>query len=204
MENIEHQKPKQEKYSNSNFLARAMVENFKGTLHELSLRAIQNGDDAVLNVLEVGCGEGELLDLFSESHQNIRLLGCDIDAARLKLAAQKNDVIFASAYGLPFQDNELDLLICCEVLEHLNNPGAALQEIARVAKHYVIFSVPNEPLWRALNFARGKYIGAFGNTPGHVNHWSKKQFANLISEFFSVEVLRSPLPWTMLLARVKS
>jgi hypothetical protein len=50
--------------------------------------------------------------------------------------------------------------------------------------------------------ARGAYLGALGNTPGHVNHWSKRSFAALLSRYGTVEQVRSPFPWTMLLVRV--
>jgi len=63
--------------------------------------------------------------------------------------------------------------------------------------------VPREPIWRILNIARGKYIGDLGNTPGHVNHWSRRGFIDLLSRRFDVVEVRSPLPWTMALCRVR-
>ena len=50
--------------------------------------------------------------------------------------------------------------------------------------------------------ARGAYLRDLGNTPGHVNHWSKRDFVSLLSRHGKVEEVRSPLPWTMLLVRV--
>ena len=81
-------------------------------------------------------------------------------------------------------------------------PEATLAEMARVAARRLLVSVPREPLWRGLNVARGAYLGALGNTPGHVNHWSKRSFAALLSRYGTVEQVRSPFPWTMLLVRV--
>lgn len=62
-------------------------------------------------------------------------------------------------------------------------------------------SVPREPMWRVLEMARGKYPGALGNTPGHVNHWGRASFLELIARRFDVLQTRSPLPWTMVLCR---
>jgi hypothetical protein len=62
--------------------------------------------------------------------------------------------------------------------------------------------VPREPLWRGLNMARGAYWRSLGNTPGHVNHWSKREFVSLLSGYGAVEEARSPFPWTMLLVRL--
>ena len=54
------------------------------------------------------------------------------------------------------------------------SPEATLAEMARVARRHLLVSVPREPLWRGLNMARGAYLRDLGNTPGHVNHWSKR------------------------------
>jgi hypothetical protein len=89
------------------------------------------------------------------------------------------------------------------VLEHVPDPEHALAEMARTARGgHVLVSVPREPLWRALNVARGAYLGALGNTPGHVNHWSKRGFAQLLERYGDVVGVRSPFPWTMLLVKV--
>ena len=92
-------------------------------------------------------------------------------------------------------------MVCCEVLEHLEDPEAGLQALQRVARNHLIISVPREPLWCALNMARGKYLTQWGNTPGHIQHWSKEKFIALVSNYFEVIESKSPLPWTMLLCR---
>jgi hypothetical protein len=48
--------------------------------------------------------------------------------------------------------------------------------MARCAERHLLVSVPREPLWRMLNMARGAYWPALGNTPGHLNHWSRRSF----------------------------
>ena len=58
--------------------------------------------------------------------------------------------------------------------------------------------MPREPLWRALNMARGAYWKDFGNTPGHINHWSARGFARFAEACFDVVDVATPLPWTML------
>jgi hypothetical protein len=63
-------------------------------------------------------------------------------------------------------------------------------------------SVPREPLWRVLNLARGAYWTQLGNTPGHLNHWSRSAFVRLLLRHGEVVEARSPFPWTMLLVRV--
>jgi hypothetical protein len=89
-----------------------------------------------------------------------------------------------------------------EVLEHVPDPERTVAEMARVAERWLLVSVPREPLWRGLNMARGAYLKDLGNTPGHVNHWSKRSFVQMLSRHGKVEEARSPFPWTMLLVRV--
>jgi hypothetical protein len=93
-------------------------------------------------------------------------------------------------------------VLCCEVLEHLGDPEGAVDVLAGLARPWLIASVPREPLWRALNLARLSYIGDLGNTPGHLNHWSRRAFVRFLTRRFEVVQVLSPLPWTMALCRV--
>jgi SAM-dependent methyltransferase len=105
-----------------------------------------------------------------------------------------------SIYELPYKDNSFDLVICTEVLEHLDDPQKALQEMVRVSKKYLLLSVPNEPIFMLSNFLRGKNWSRWGNDIEHINHWSSSSFQSFVSSK-KLEVIRKrhPFPWTMLL-----
>jgi 2-polyprenyl-3-methyl-5-hydroxy-6-metoxy-1,4-benzoquinol methylase len=94
-----------------------------------------------------------------------------------------------------------ELIVCCEVLEHLDDPEAGLETITRLARPWLLVSVPREPIWRALNLARGKYVRDLGNTPGHLGHWSRRAFVEFLRSRVEVVDVRSPVPWTMALCR---
>ena len=104
-----------------------------------------------------------------------------------------------SVYDLTPENDGADLIICCEVLEHLEFPEQALHALQKVVSQRLILSVPREPIWCTLNLVRGKYIPKLGNTPGHIQHWSKRAFIQLVSKYFKVIEAKNPLPWTMLL-----
>jgi ubiquinone/menaquinone biosynthesis C-methylase UbiE len=108
----------------------------------------------------------------------------------------------ADAEDLPFADGEFDMACAIEVLEHVPDPERTLAEMVRVARRHVLVSVPHEPLWRMLNMLRGAYVRQLGNTPGHVNHWSKPAFCDFANKHGQIAAVRSPFPWTMLLVRV--
>ena len=105
---------------------------------------------------------------------------------------------------LEFADDEFELVAATEVLEHVTDPERALAEMARVASRYLLVSVPHEPLWRVLNVARGAYLRQLGNTPGHLNHWTRRSFVSLLGRYGEVMQTRAPFPWTMLLVAVRA
>ncbi|GAB5406858.1 MAG: hypothetical protein Aurels2KO_50890 [Aureliella sp.] len=161
------------------------------------------------NVLEVGCGPGDLAHaLFaSKSQPKPEYRGIDIGQTQVDIARSRySDLVFnvASAYKLPATDGSTNLVVACEVLEHLDRPDEALKEMHRVSNSALLVSVPWEPMWRILNMARGKYLRSFGNTPGHVQHFSRNAIVRLVSQHFVVTHVKSPLPWTMLLAHKRN
>jgi hypothetical protein len=136
-----------------------------------------------------------------------RVVGIDLEDPKLRAEwAQRSrpnlEFRAEDATRLSFGDDEFDAVAAIEVLEHVPEPEATVVEMARVAHRWLLVSVPREPLWRGLNMARGAYLRDLGNTPGHVNHWSKRAFVSLLSRYGTVEEARSPFPWTMALVRV--
>ena len=97
-------------------------------------------------VLEIGCGAGNIL----EKAPSGKLFGVDISLFILNKAKQKLNkkvcLFQANAQTLPFKDQVFTRVICSEVLEHLLDPSAALNEAARILGNQgvVIISVPNE------------------------------------------------------------
>ena len=177
---------------------------FERTLDELFARAAPD------SVLDVGCGEGVLTQHWAERARRAARSSASTSrtpSSRAEWAARGSGPTSSSARcaagELPFADGEFDLVAAIEVLEHVPDPERTVAEMARVARRHLLVSVPHEPLWRVLNVARGAYVRELGNTPGHVNHWSKRAFVRLLGRYGEVVEARSPFPWTMLLVRVR-
>lgn len=193
-----------DKYGSRNPIVKWMMTGFESALSEFVAKASPQ------SIHEIGCGEGYWVLRWNE--QGIQARGCDFSTAVIDIARENSTsrglptTLFQSrsVYALEATEDGADLVVCCEVLEHLENPEAGLRALQRVTKQHLIVSVPNEPLWCALNLARGKYITRWGNTPGHIQHWSKSGFIKLVSQYFEVVETRSPLPWTMLLCRPRN
>ncbi len=190
-----------DKYGSKNPFVKRMMGNFERTLDTLWEQA------APRSILDVGCGEGVLTHKWAERLGDGRIVGIDLDEPELKTAwdlRRRDNLEYRAveATVLPFEDNEFDLASAIEVLEHVPEPANTIAEMARVASRYLLVSVPHEPLWRMLNMARGAYLKDLGNTPGHVNHWSKGAFVKELSKVGRVVETRSPFPWTMLLVEL--
>lgn len=190
-----------DKYGSTNPVVRRLMAGFEQTLTELFDRAAPD------SVLDVGCGEGVLTEQWARRLGTDRVVGVDLEDP--KLAAEwamreRPNLRFSPMVveQLEFSDNEFDLVAATEVLEHVEQPEPALAEMARVAGRWLLVSVPHEPLWRALNMARGAYLRDLGNTPGHLNHWTRRSFVRLLGRYGEVLQVRSPFPWTMLLVAV--
>jgi 2-polyprenyl-3-methyl-5-hydroxy-6-metoxy-1,4-benzoquinol methylase len=190
-----------DKYGSTNPVVRRLMATFERTLDELFVRADPQ------SLLDVGCGEGVLVEKWAKRLGDKRVVGIDLDHPALHQewatrTAPNLEYKVMKAENLPFADGEFDVATAIEVLEHVPDPEHTVAEMARVASRWLLVSVPREPLWRALNMARGAYVRDLGNTPGHLNHWSKRSFVSLLSRHGEVVEARSPFPWTMLLVRL--
>ena len=101
------------------------------------------------------------------------------------------------------RDREYDLVICCEVLEHLQTPQRALDEIKRISTGLILLSVPYEPYFSLMNFLTGKNLRRFGNDLDHFQKWSKKEFEAVLLKDFEIISLKSSLPWVIALCKTK-
>jgi SAM-dependent methyltransferase len=190
-----------DKYGSSNPVVKRLMAGFETALDGL----FEFADPASL--LDIGCGEGVLTQQWAQRLDGRRVVGIDLDDPALhaewrQRSAPNLEYRVMRAENLPFADDEFDLVTAIEVLEHVPDPEHTLAEMARCAQRHLLVSVPREPLWRGLNMARGAYWSALGNTPGHLNHWSRRAFVALLERHGEVLQARSPFPWTMLLVRV--
>jgi SAM-dependent methyltransferase len=186
-----------DKYASTNRIEQRMMSGFLAALDSLL------GGIEPRRILEIGVGEGVVMSRVRERFPEATIVGVDLPDQ--SLAAEWRELglscLFGDATALPFPDDAFDLVMAIEVLEHVPGPDRALRELSRVCTGALIASVPFEPIWRAGNIARRRYVKALGNTPGHVNHWTRWGFTRLVGQRFAIERVRSPLPWTMVRAR---
>lgn len=189
-----------DKYESKNPILQYLLRQFDNSIAELV--EIAQPD----TVLEVGCGEGHvtniILDNSAATIQAVDISQTIVDIAKKSIDSQRVEFSQLNIYNLA-KKNSAGLVVCCEVLEHLEQPEIGLLRLAEKASPYAIISVPREPIWCALNFIRGAYIKDLGNSPGHIQHWSQKEFIQFVEQKFEVVSVKAPLPWTILLVKSK-
>jgi SAM-dependent methyltransferase len=188
------------KHTSGNPLQRVLLDRF----HAAAVGLLGQAAPAPRRILDAGCGEGFAMRAVL-SAARAEVVGLDGSAGAVRIAGQLNPgrrFAAGDLYALPFPDRSFDLVVCMEVLEHLDDPHLGLQELARVSAGWLLLSVPHEPLFRGANFLRGKNVRAWGNDPGHVNHWSHRGFLRFVASRCRVVTARTSFPWTLALCRV--
>jgi 2-polyprenyl-3-methyl-5-hydroxy-6-metoxy-1,4-benzoquinol methylase len=192
-----------QKHESSNPVQRQLIDAF----HRRAIAAIRQADPAC--ILEVGCGEGYVLAALQAAGIRADLIGVDlsepaITAARGRVAAPAQlQVGDAREVTSAFSGRRPDLVMMLEVLEHLDDPEAMLDDLAALTTRHVLLSVPREPWFRGMNLLRLKHVRELGNDPEHINHWSSRAFISTVRRHFDIVSTARPFPWTMVLAQVR-
>jgi len=163
------------------------------------------------SVVDIGCGDSFVGSALLMNASSVgRFVGLDPSESALRIAEalyRQNSVrvpslVRGSIHALPFGDDAFDVCLCSEVLEHVHNVETALEELRRVTRGYALLSVPNDFFFRLANLSRGAYVTRLGNTPGHVQHFSRRSFLRRIRPFFDVVSVSVPVGlWIVVLAR---
>jgi SAM-dependent methyltransferase len=189
------------KYRRRSRVRRALIRRFVRRLHELVLEA-----GPIASVLEIGVGEGFLSGYLSEKLPTVRFCGLDASAealARLQRLFPRIETCVGTAYDLSGLQGPFDLVLCAEVLEHLDEPDRALEAIASARPRRAVLTVPHEPFFRLSNLASGANVSRWGNDPEHVQQFGPRSFRQLLSARFDVLSLDTSYPWILALVAPK-
>jgi ubiquinone/menaquinone biosynthesis C-methylase UbiE len=186
-----------QKYTARNPAIRLLTERWVANLERMFDLVGRDPSGPPARALEVGCGEGVIADRMQQRFGEVVAL--DLPDAGLRAGWRRYPeprFLHASAHELPFGDHRFDVVVAAEVLEHLPDPDRGLRELARVGRRHLVLSVPREPIFRSCNLVAGRYVRDLGNTPGHLNLWSRRGFVRFVSQVAEVRAVTSPFPWT--------
>ncbi len=188
-----------EKHTTKNPIGRIFLNNFLTTVVKTT-RPLN-----IDSVLDVGCGEGFTIDRLQKEKIGKEHVGIEYDDTAIALGKKlypKVNIKKGDIYDLPYKSNSFDLVICTEVLEHLENPKKAYKELLRVSKKYVLLSVPNEPFFTIQRIGRLQNIKHLGAHPEHIQHWTLRAFTKFVKvKGVKIVTRKLPIPWTMIVVR---
>ena len=190
------------KHTSDNPIQRALIDRF----HHKITGIVSDLNPQTL--LDAGCGEGFVAEIFLREMPALQISGFDMLGDSVALAQLRNprgSFSVGDIYHIDQPDNSFDVVVSFEVMEHLHEPDKALAELARVAKDYVVLSVPHEPFFCLANAARGKNLDQTpkGSDPDHRNFWSREQFGQFVARELDVVRLTGSMPWTIAVGRVR-
>jgi len=122
-----------------NYYQKGIEKNiFQRFWHSNKLKAVvEFTPNSPKRILDVGCASGWFVSELSKRFAKARCYGIDIYDKGIKFAERtypKIEFKVADAHKIPYKKNTFDLVVCTEVLEHLDDPKSAILEIKRVLK----------------------------------------------------------------------
>jgi 2-polyprenyl-3-methyl-5-hydroxy-6-metoxy-1,4-benzoquinol methylase len=139
-------------------------------------------------VLDAGCGTGYGAKLIVEAGAD-RVVGVDISEDAVAEASEFNtservEIHQADLRSLPYADGEFSLVMCFEVIEHVEDRGAILDELARVLgrEGILCISTPNRRVYPPGN-------------PHHLHEYEPQEFAEVLGKHFSHVELHRQTAW---------
>jgi SAM-dependent methyltransferase len=182
------------KYSTSNPVVLRLLDRWARSLGDVLASGPLDG----ATIVDVGVGEGLALERVLDPTTAVIGIEYRLDKVSLATTRLPNLAgVVADAGMVPLPDDSADLVTSIEVLEHLTDPRAAVDEFARICRPdgRLVVSVPWEPWFRLGNPGRGKNVARLGNDPEHVQQFTPKRLDALIgARFDRVDITRA-FPW---------
>lgn len=150
-------------------------------------------------IRDIGCGEGITLEKIVKQFPDADVQGLDVDPTNIAICREHRLTVEpGSVYELPYDTASIDCCVFSEVIEHLDTPEVALQEIARVLRPQgrVIVIYPIDWAMFLARIICLKFKEAHFD-PGHVRQWSRRALTTTLKDcgLQRIAARALPLPW---------
>jgi len=130
-------------------------------------------------MLDVGCGKGFFIDVFSSHFKNLAITGCDISQTAIQGRPDLH-LMLCSAHKMPFKDGQFDIVAHMDGMEHI--PAEieldVMNELSRVAKRYMYMTIATHPVKHHDDKYEKQGLGAV-----HINMKTADEWRHFISKF---------------------
>lgn len=138
------------------------------------------GIEAADRVLDVGCAEGDASRILQVLGFHGTYVGIDFSPEKLSYAQStfpEAVLVAGSAPRLPFRDLSFPIVICRDLLHHVQDRAGVVSELLRVAQGCVVIIEPNPfaPLIAGLGLLRRFERGLFGSSPGRLQRLLRRE-----------------------------
>lgn len=185
--------PNYRKFQQRNPLMQAVFAHFFGRLAGV-IEPLERS-----SVLDAGCGEGETIERLRPLLPG-DTVGVDRNPACIDYSHRRHPGFEFGVHditSLPFEDDRFDLVICTEVLEHLDRPEDALAELIRVGRHHLVVSVPHEPWFDLTNRVARLFTPSAMDPAEHVQHWTPGALRRLLEPWGNRVDVRLAASWIL-------
>ncbi len=148
------------------------------------------------SIIDLGCSDGSLSGMLSDKKIGEKFTLIDIskraiDYVKSHPFAGLNEARIADIYALPYRDNEFDLAIMSNIVEHLSHPWDAVVEATRIASN-VLLDIPlaDAMLSNAAAWVRKhkEHLPRSVNPVGHLHFFSDVTFRKAMEQMDAVVV----------------
>jgi SAM-dependent methyltransferase len=148
----------------------------------------------VESVLEIGCGTGAVLRALQSLRFARKYAASDLSFEAIRFARKScseflNGALVGQAASLPFESQSFSVAVLSHVIEHLEDPLAAVREASRVAE-FVVIEVPTEQVFS--NQFRTQILGkpyASSAGAGHLQFWSPGSIEDFLKNICGMHIL---------------
>ncbi len=141
------------------------------------------------NLLDVGCGTGDFLEIAQQNNWHVS--GIEPNEKARNIANKKtNNTVFKTDQLLKFESNSFDVITLWHVLEHLPNLEEQMATFKTLLKPNgtLIIAVPNYKSFDAIHY---KQFWAAYDVPRHLWHFNKASISKLVAKFnFKVDRIK--------------